>query len=78
MFISITALLCTAAHLCVEEIVTDSSIHEGLTMQSCLLGEAAVVDWMSKHPIYSKGYTLQKWGCTLGNKRPQANKHDRA
>lgn len=76
MFITIAAVLC-AANLCVEEIVTDSSMHEGLTMQSCMMGQPAVVKWMMEHPVYSKGYRLDRWKCTIGNQKP-LGKADRA
>ena len=73
MFISVLVTLC---HLvspgiegCVEEIITDSTRDETLTMQSCLMGEAYVTKWKLEHPTYtSDGWRLAKWGCRIGNK----------
>lgn len=72
MFITVAAVLCHLANptLCVEEIVTDSSMDETLTLQSCMIGEDKLVKFMEEHPIYRKGYTLSRWKCTIGNKPP--------
>lgn len=77
MIITISAVLCMVSKpICVEEIVTDSSMQE-LTMQSCMIGEAPIVKWMSEHPVYRQGYRLDRWKCTIGNK-PPPGKADRA
>ena len=71
MFITVLATLChlvAGVNACVEEIVTDNSIDQTLTMQSCMMGEAYVAKWISEHPLYHTGYTLQKWSCRMGNK----------
>ena len=75
MFITVFATLChmvAGVNACVQETVTDTNLDPNLTMQSCMMGVAYVVEWMQKHPVYHTGYTIQKWSCTIGNKAPPA------
>jgi hypothetical protein len=68
MFVTIVAVLCRLAGPgCVEEIVTDSSLDENVTMQTCVLGQAGVADWMSKHPLYRQGWRLDRYKCAPGH-----------
>ena len=73
-FITVLATLChlTAAGVegCVDEIVTDNTLDETVTMQSCMMGQAYIAKWMGEHPVYrtDKGWRLAKWGCRIGNK----------
>jgi hypothetical protein len=72
MFITVFATVChlvAGVDACVEEIVTDNTLDNTLTMQSCMMGQANVVKWMTEHPIYHTGYRLQNWKCRIGNKR---------
>jgi hypothetical protein len=67
MVITIVAVLCqlgTAS--CREEIVTDSTMDDSLTLQSCMLGQPAVVKWIGEHPVYHTGYRLERWKCIPG------------
>lgn len=70
MFVTVMAVLCHLSNpsLCVTEIVTDTSMDDTLSLQSCMMGQPQVVRWMQEHPVYSKGYTLSRWKCTIGNK----------
>jgi hypothetical protein len=73
MFVTLVAVLCTVGSptLCQEEIVTDSSLDSMLTWQGCLMSaQAGLADWMSKHPVYRTGYTLQRWKCVPGHYAP--------
>ena len=49
----IIATLCVlGSPVCIDEIVTDTSIDAGITWQSCQIGaQAGIADWMSKHPL---------------------------
>jgi hypothetical protein len=71
-FITVLATLChlTAAGVegCVEEIVTDNTLDDTLTMQSCMMGQAYIAKWMSEHPKFHTNWRLAKWGCRIGNK----------
>jgi hypothetical protein len=54
---------------CVEEIVTDNTLQEQLTMTECMVGLPAIVKWKSEHPLYhSDTWRVAKWGCRIGNK----------
>jgi hypothetical protein len=68
MFVSVVAVLCSlSGPACVEEIVTDSSLDDSVTMQSCLMiGEAAIVKWMNEHPIYHANWRLDRFKCSPG------------
>jgi hypothetical protein len=43
---------CTAEEVRVEEIVTSSALDDTVTFQGCMMGQAAVVDWKGKSPLY--------------------------
>jgi uncharacterized membrane protein len=72
MFMTIVALICHAAvsngvDVCVEKVVVDSSTNDQLTMQSCMMGEPAVVDWLNRtYP----GYRIERWRCIPGHYVP--------
>lgn len=71
MFITVLATLChlvAGVDACVVETVTDNTLDNTLTMQSCMMGEAYVAKWISEHPLYHTGWRLQKWSCRIGNK----------
>lgn len=72
MFMTIVALICHAAagvpvDLCVEKVVVDSSMTDQLSMQSCMMGEPAVVDWLNAN---YPGYRLERWRCVPGKYVP--------
>ena len=70
MFITVLAVLCHLAgsvDACVEEIVTDNTMDETLTMTGCMVGVPAVVKWKQEHPIYHS-WRLDKWRCRICNK----------
>jgi hypothetical protein len=74
MFVTLVAFLCQASPgppgRCVEEIVTDTSL-SGISFQSCMIhGQIGVAKWMSEHPIYRAGWTLQSYKCVLGRYIP--------
>lgn len=72
MFITIAVVLCRlTGGPCVEEIVTDSSLDESLTLQSCMLGQPALAKWMSEHPIYREGYRVDRIKCVPGKYQPK-------
>lgn len=68
MFITIAVTLCSLAGAapCVDEIVTDSSMDDTLTLQSCMLGQPMIAKWMSEHPVYRTGYRVERWRCVPG------------
>jgi hypothetical protein len=68
MLVTIVATLCSLAGLCVEEIVTDSTLEPQLTFQSCLSGaQAPLAKWKGEHPIYrSERYRIAGWKCVPG------------
>lgn len=75
MFMTIAVTLC---HLtfgtsdCFEEIVTNSNMTEGLTMQGCMTGnQAPIAQWKMQHPIYrSSEYTVSRIKCIPGRYSP--------
>lgn len=69
MFTTLVAVLCLNL-LCVEEIVTDSSMSD-INFQQCLVqGQLGIVKWMSEHPLYRDGWRLEKWKCVPGHYSP--------
>lgn len=46
---------CTDEEVAIEEIVSDSTLAEQISMGSCgVLSQIALADWKGKHPIYGK------------------------
>jgi hypothetical protein len=74
MFITVSAVLChliAGQPVCVDEVVTDSNMTEGLTWQGCLLAPPPLAKWKSEHPIYNKPeWYIEKWRCTPGHYEP--------
>jgi hypothetical protein len=68
MFITIAVVICKLASPapCVDEIVTDSSMDDTLTLQSCMLGQPMIAKWLSEHPLYHTGYRVERWRCVPG------------
>ena len=71
MFVTLVAVLCHVLNgvsgICVEEIVTDSSLSD-ITFQQCMIhGQLGVVDWMREHPIYHANWTLERYKCAPGH-----------
>jgi hypothetical protein len=67
MFVTLVAVLCQASpgppDRCVQEIVTDTS-QSDVTFESCKIdGQIGIAKWMSEHPIYRTGWTLQRYKC---------------
>lgn len=63
---------CTAEEARVEEIVTSSDIDDTLTFQGCMMGQAAVVDWKGKSPLYhSNRWRIARIKCAPGHYEPQ-------
>lgn len=78
MFIAVIATFChlvSGVDLCENVTVTDSTVEE-LSMHDCY-AEDHIVKFMQEHPIYHS-WRLAKFGCTIGNKPPLDNKHDKA
>lgn len=69
MFVTVVAVLCQlAGPLCVEEIVTDSTMDEHVTFQNCMVGgQAPIAKWMSEHPLYHAKWRLDRYKCAPGH-----------
>jgi hypothetical protein len=70
MFVTVVAILCHLnSTVCVEEIVTSSSLDSNATFQSCLMGgQAGLAKWKSEHPIYrSEEWHVQRYKCVPGD-----------
>jgi hypothetical protein len=69
MFVTVVAVLCSlSGPACVEEIVTDSSMDENVTMQACMMiGQAPIMKWMSEHPLYHANWRLDRYKCAPGH-----------
>lgn len=69
MFVTVVAILCTLQSFCVEEIVTDSNLTEGLSFQPCLSGaQAPFAKWKDEHPVYrAERYRISGWKCVPGH-----------
>lgn len=83
MFIAILATFChmvgtdpRTVEVCEQVTVTDSEQDDSLSMRDCH-AQDHFVKFMSEHPIYHT-WRLAKYGCTIGNKKPLDNKHDKA
>lgn len=59
---------CTAEEMRNEEIVTDSSMDDKVTFQSCMIhGQLGVAEWMGKHPTYARpGWRVGRVKCVPG------------
>jgi hypothetical protein len=73
MFITIVAVVCRLASpgACSEQIVTNSDLDPDLSLQSCMIGEAAIVKWMKDNPRFAIGYRLERWKCVPGHYFPK-------
>jgi hypothetical protein len=76
MFVTVVAFVCHmigATPVCVEEIVTDSTLTDGLTFQGCLMGgQAPLAAWKAQHPIYrNDAYTIERYMCVQGHYEPR-------
>jgi hypothetical protein len=59
---------CTAEEVRVEEIVTSSDLDDTVTIQGCMTGQAAVVDWKGKSPLYhSDRWRIARVKCVPGH-----------
>lgn len=69
MFTTVVAVLCSLiSPVCVEEIVTDSSLDEHVDFMSCMMiGQAPIADWMAHHPIYHANWRLDRYKCAPGH-----------
>ncbi len=69
MFVTLVASLCMlGSPICVDEIVTDTSMDQSLTWQGCLVhGQLGVSAWMAQHPLFHAGYRLDRWKCVPGH-----------
>ena len=70
MFVTVVAVLChLSATNCIEEIVTDSSIDNHITFQSCMVGgQAGLAQWKDRHPIYrSDDWQISRYKCVPGH-----------
>lgn len=72
MFVTVSAILChllANSPVCVEEIITDSSMEPALTWQGCIaLGQAPIAKWKSEHPLYhNDSWYIEKYRCTPGH-----------
>jgi hypothetical protein len=71
MFVTLIAVLCHTlagvSGICVEEIVTDSSLSD-ITFQQCMIqGQIGIAKWMSEHPIYHANWSLERYKCAPGH-----------
>lgn len=67
MFVTLVALLCSASGLCVEEIVTDSSLSD-ITWQECQIhGQMGIADWMAHDPRYHAHWHVESYKCVPGH-----------
>lgn len=72
MFVTVVVLLCHlqfGAQDCFEEIVTDSTMTDGLTFMDCMAGgQAPLAKWKSEHPIYrNTDYSIGRYKCVPGH-----------
>lgn len=70
MLVTVSVVLChllLGSPVCVDEVVTDTNMTEGLTWQGCLLGPPQLAKWKSEHPTYRREeWYIAKWRCTPG------------
>ncbi|MDR3465601.1 MAG: hypothetical protein P4M07_06625 [Xanthobacteraceae bacterium] len=69
MFVTVVAVLCSMGKVCVEEIVTDSSLDTRVTFQSCMIGgQAGLAQWKGEHPVYrSEDWHIERYKCVPGH-----------
>jgi hypothetical protein len=72
MFVTVVAILChlvLGQSVCVEEIVTDSNMTEGLSLSDCMSGsQAPIAKWKDEHPTYhSAEWSIGRYKCVLGH-----------
>lgn len=74
MFVTLIAVLCNTLpgpRLCVEEVVTDSSISE-ITFMSCQVqGQIGIAQWMSESLKYREHWMLDRYKCVTGKYQPK-------
>lgn len=65
MLITVIATLCLKG-VCVEKVVTDQA-----TYGQCggSMAVQVIPQWMADNGYLARGYTLAKWGCTLGSRK---------
>ena len=67
MFVTLVAILCNTSSLCVEEIVTDSSLSD-ITWQECQIhGQIGIMNWMASDPRYRVNWTVESYKCVPGH-----------
>lgn len=71
MFVTLVAVLCRTLvggpGVCVEEIVTDSSLSD-ITFQQCAMqGQLGISKWMAEHPVYRANWRLEGYKCAPGH-----------
>jgi hypothetical protein len=75
MFTTLVVVLChltgPAAGACFEKVVTNSDMDDSLSMQSCVMGQAALAKWMSESPLYHTGYLIERIKCIPGHYFPK-------
>jgi hypothetical protein len=70
MFVTVVAVLChLTGNVCIEEIVTRSSLDSMVTFQSCMIaGQANLAKWKGDHPIYrSEAWHIARYKCAPGH-----------
>jgi len=70
MFVTIVAVLCHLTSTdCIKEVVTNSALDGGVTLQSCLIGgQAGLAKWKEENPIYrSEDWHIHRYMCVLGD-----------
>lgn len=71
MLVTIVAVLCSLSlpqAACVEEIVMDSNLDPGVTLQGCQMSaQSGIAKWMSESPIYHARWRLDRWKCVPGH-----------
>jgi hypothetical protein len=70
MFVTVVAVLChLTANVCIEEVVTSSSLDSMVTFQSCMIaGQANLAKWKGEHPIYrSEAWHIERYKCAPGH-----------
>lgn len=72
MLVTVVAIMCQLFGndpVCIEEIVTDSTMTEGLTFFGCMAGgQAPLAKWKTEHPIYhSERWYMERYKCVPGH-----------
>jgi hypothetical protein len=70
MFVTLIAIFCnvlSGPRLCVEELITDSSLSD-ITFQSCQIqGQIGISKWMAESVTYRAHWTLERYRCLPGH-----------